>query len=220
MTLYSVLAAKCYWDFSVNKFKTLGKTNKINSILCRLHFYLLAYLSLSFVRNVNKQWIYRGSGWVRNKTSNSPAQNLYITDQISFITWREMTDKKSECETDKKSEVTQTRRVRWHRQEEWGDTDKTSEVHRQEEWRWHRQEEWGDTDKKSEVTQTRRVEVTQTRRVRWHRQEEWGDTDKKSEVRQTRRVRWHRQEEWGRVSKWNVKASVFKPVWLLSLTLI
>ncbi len=38
MTLYSVLAAKCYWHFSVNKFKTLDKTNKINTILCRINF--------------------------------------------------------------------------------------------------------------------------------------------------------------------------------------
>ncbi len=161
MTLYSVLAAKCYWHFSVNKFKTLDKRNKINIILCRLLF-----VSLSFIRNANKLWIYHGSGWVQNKTSNSPA---YITDQISFITWREMTDKKSE--------VTQTRRVRWHRQEEWGDTDKKSEVTQTRRVRWHRQEEWGD------------------------RREEWGDTDKKSEVTQTRRVRWHRQEEWGDTDK-------------------
>ncbi len=111
-------------------------------------------------------------------------RRLYITDQISFITWREMTDKKSE--------VTQTRRVRWHRQEEWGDTDKKSEVTQTRRVRWHWQEEWGDTDKKSEVTQTRRV--------RWHRQEEWGDTDEKSEVTQTRRC--------GRVSKPNVKVPV------------
>ncbi len=46
VTLYSVLAAKCYRHFSVNKFKTLDKTNKINIILCRLNFYLLAYLSV------------------------------------------------------------------------------------------------------------------------------------------------------------------------------
>ncbi len=85
-------------------------------------------------------------------------------------------------DTDKKSEVTQTRRVRWHRQEEWGDTDKKSEETQTRRERWHRQEEWGDTDKKSEVTQTRRV--------RRHRHEEWGDTDKKSEETQTRRVRW------------------------------
>ncbi len=49
--------------------------------------------------------------------------------------------------TDKKSEVTQTRRVRWHRQEEWGDTDKKSEV---------TQTRREMTDKKSEVTQTTR----------------------------------------------------------------
>ncbi len=41
-TLYSVLAAKCYWHFCVNKFKTLYKTNKINTILCRLNFNLLS----------------------------------------------------------------------------------------------------------------------------------------------------------------------------------
>ncbi len=106
-------------------------------------------------------------------------------------------------DTDKKSEVTQTRRVRWHRQEEWGDTDKKSEVTQTRRVRWHRQDEWGDTDKKSEVTQTRRV--------RWHRQEEWGDrqeewgdTDKKSEEE-------FRNEMWKRP---------FKAWWLLSLTLI
>ncbi len=32
--------------FSVNKFKTLDNTNKINIILCRLDFYLLAYISV------------------------------------------------------------------------------------------------------------------------------------------------------------------------------
>ncbi len=74
------------------------------------------------------------------------------------------------------------------RQEEWGDTDKKSEVTQTRRVRWHWQEEWGDTDKKSEVTQTRRVRW-QTRRVRSHWQEEWGDTDKKSEVTQTRRWR-------------------------------
>ncbi len=42
VTLYSVLAAKLYWHFSVNKFKTLDKTNKINTILCRLKLYVLA----------------------------------------------------------------------------------------------------------------------------------------------------------------------------------
>ncbi len=46
VTLYSVLAAKCYLHFSVNTFKTLDKTNKINTILCRLNFYLLAYLAV------------------------------------------------------------------------------------------------------------------------------------------------------------------------------
>ncbi len=66
--------------------------------------------------------------------------------------------------TDTKSEVRQTRRVRWDRQDEWGETDKTSEVRQTRRVRWDRQEEWGETDKKSEVRQTRRV--------RWDRQDD------------------------------------------------
>ncbi len=34
-----------YLLLSVDKFKTLDKTNKINTILCKLNFYLLAYLA-------------------------------------------------------------------------------------------------------------------------------------------------------------------------------
>ncbi len=103
-------------------------------------------------------------------------------------------------ETDKKSEVRQTRRVRWDRQDEWGETDKTSEVRQTRRVRWDRQEEWGETDKKWGETD-KKSEVRQTRRVRWDRQDEWGETDKewgetdkKSEVR-------HRQEEWGETDK-------------------
>ncbi len=42
---------------------------------------------------------------------------------LFYHTWREWVEL-----TDKKSEVRQTRRVRWERQEEWGETDKKSEV--------------------------------------------------------------------------------------------
>ncbi len=94
VTLYSVLAANCYWHFSVNKFKTLDKTNKINNILCRLKVYLLtSVFHQKCEQTVNM------SGTKKNRT-----RTIYITDQISLITWREMTDKK--CE------VKQTRRWR------------------------------------------------------------------------------------------------------------
>ncbi len=78
MTLYSVLAAKCYWHFSVNKFKTLDKTNKINTILCRLNFYLLAYLCLSSEMWTNSEYI----AWAGLKKKNSPVQTS--TSQIRF----------------------------------------------------------------------------------------------------------------------------------------
>ncbi len=50
------LGSKMLWTFSVNKFKTLDKTNKINKILCRQNFNLLAYLSIfqqKFEQTVN-----------------------------------------------------------------------------------------------------------------------------------------------------------------------
>ncbi len=143
-------------------------------------------------QRVNKQRIYRGWGikpcGSRTK-KNSPAQTS--TSQIIFNLSRE--------------ESWLRRRVRRHRQEEWGDTDKKSEVTDKKSEVTDKKSEV--TDKKSEVTD-KKSEVTQTRRVRWHRQDEWGDTDKKSEVTQTRRVRWqtrrvrwHRQEEWGDTDK-------------------
>ncbi len=73
MTLYSVLAAKCYWHFSVNKFKTLDKTNKINTILCRLNFYLLAYLCLSSEMWTNSEYI----AWAGQKKKTVPCRPLH-----------------------------------------------------------------------------------------------------------------------------------------------
>ncbi len=104
MTLYSVLAAKCHWHFTVNKLKTLDKTNKINKIFCRLNLYLLAYLSVfhqKFEQTVN---ILQEP----NKSSNSPAQTS--TSQIRFNVSRE--------------ERWLTRRVRWDRQDDGGTVSK------------------------------------------------------------------------------------------------
>ncbi len=84
MKLYSVLAAKGYRHLLVNKFKILDKTNKINTILCRLNFYLLAYLSVFHQKceetvNISRE---------RNKkTKIVPAQTS--TSQIRFHLSRE-----------------------------------------------------------------------------------------------------------------------------------
>ncbi len=186
LKLYSVLAAKCYWHLSVNTFKTLDKTNKINTLLCRLNFYLLAYLAF-FQQKCEQTEYIAGAGVCGIKPKTVPRRPLH--HRSDFIYHVKKDDWQEEWgETDKKSEARQTRRVRRDRQEEWGETDKKSEARQTRRVRRDRQEEWGETDKKSEARQTRRV--------RRDRQEEWGDTDKKSEVTQTRRC--------GRVSKPNV----------------
>ncbi len=62
----TVLAAKYY--FAVNKFKTIDKTKKINTMLCRLNLNLLAYLSF-FSRNLNVRfwkWNLNLAGKVRS----------------------------------------------------------------------------------------------------------------------------------------------------------
>ncbi len=73
MTLYSVLAAKCYWHFSI---KTLDKTNK--KMQTKL---LFVSLSLSFSRNVNSEYI-AGAGGCGIKPKKKLRTDLYITDQI------------------------------------------------------------------------------------------------------------------------------------------
>ncbi len=136
MTLYSVLAAE---HLSVNKFKTLDKTNKINTILCRLNFYLLAYLSF-FQQKCEQTEYIAGAGGCGIKPKVVPCKPLHHRSDFIYHVKRD--DWQEEWgDTDKKSEVTQTRRVRWHRQEEWGDTDKTSEVTQTRRVRWHRQDD-------------------------------------------------------------------------------
>ncbi len=100
VTLYSVWVKKCHWHFSVNKFKTLDKTNKINTIFCRLNLYLLAYLSVFHQKCEQTVNILQEL----NKSSNSPAQTS--TSQIRFNLSR--------------GERWLTRRVRWHRQDDGG----------------------------------------------------------------------------------------------------
>ncbi len=100
VTLYSVWVKTCHWHFSVNKFKTLDKTNKINTIFCRLNLYLLAYLSVFHQKCEQTVNILQEL----NKSSNSPAQTS--TSQIRFNLSR--------------GERWLTRRVRWDRQDDGG----------------------------------------------------------------------------------------------------
>ncbi len=100
LKLYSVLAAKCYWHLSVNTFKTLDKTNKINTLLCRLNFYLLAYLSF-FQQKCEQTEYIAGAGVCGIKPQIVSRRPLHHRSDFIY----------------------HVKRDDW--QEEWGDTDKT-----------------------------------------------------------------------------------------------
>ncbi len=80
MTLYSVLAAE---HLSVNKFKTLDKTNKINTILCRLNFYLLVYLSVLHQKCEQTEYI-AGAGVCGIKPKIVPRRPLHHRSDLIY----------------------------------------------------------------------------------------------------------------------------------------
>ncbi len=110
VTLYSVLAANCYWHFSVNKFKIFDKTNKIYTIFVQTK---LLFVGLSFCLSAetwtNSEYI-TGAGECGIKACRSetkehcPAQTS--TSQIRLNLSRE--------------ERWLTRRLRWDRQDDGG----------------------------------------------------------------------------------------------------
>ncbi len=109
VTLYSVWAATCYWQFSINKFKTLDKTNKINKIVQTKLFFVSLSVCLSAEMWTNSEYIAGAGGsgikpcrtWTKK---NSLAQTS--TSQIRF---------NLSCESS-----WLTRRVRWDRRDDGG----------------------------------------------------------------------------------------------------
>ncbi len=116
MKLYSVLAANCYWHFSVNKFKTLDKTNKIYTIFVQTKLLFVGLsLCLSAETWTNSEYITgAGACGIKARRSgtkeNCPAQTS--TSQIRFHLSRE--------------ERWLTRRLRWDRQDDGGRVSKRS----------------------------------------------------------------------------------------------
>ncbi len=97
VTLYSVLAAKCYWHFSFNKFKSLDKTNKINKNVVQTK---LLFVGLSSEMWTNGDYI-AGAVGCGIQPQTVPRRPLHHRSDLIY----------------------HVKRDDW--QEEWGETDKT-----------------------------------------------------------------------------------------------